>query len=912
MNYQGINELLKKAQTYYGRRIAAQLDFAAVLNSESENRYEQIVSQAVDYAYGEFKKDGAITKAAAKKTEELLEPLREVSKSYTVLCVAHAHIDMNWMWGYDETVNITLATFRTMLQLMREYPDFTFSQSQASCYKIVEEYDPEMLKEIRKRVKEGRWEVTATNWVELDKNMPNGEEQTRHILYTKKYLTKLLGIGEDTFTVDFEPDTFGHNANIPMILQKSGVKYLYHCRGNIAPALYHWKAENGDKILVFREPTCYNWDVKPNDFRHIPAFAKEYGIKKILRVYGVGDHGGGATRKDIELFKDMQTWPAAPTFKFSSYHEFFKSVEEAAPALKTLEGEQNFVFRGCYSTQSKLKAANRKNREEFFKTEQLQALLLKEGETPVSLEEAWRAHLFGHFHDIITGSGKEATRNYQMGKAQEVHARLAQVRTQQLIKLGKEIDTSAFQKKQNVKDSISFGAGVGYGNTLCAGNGAEGENRLFLVYNYGPESGKQVAEITIWDYEGLTKHLRFTDADGKELEFEILDAEPWPYWGHWARRALVSVDVAAYGYAVIALRADKNEMTPVEYPPIFQRREDVTDYVLENEYIRAEFDRNTTALIGLTDKESGKTYRGEALGCFRFIEEENSKGMTGWVTGNYSKTTDLLQGGRMIEGSLKKGGLKESFRAQAEFSQSVLDYTVSLAKGDRFLRIQCECNFYERGGKMIPQLNYRLKLGQGLRYRYDIPYGLLERKEEDGDVVANSFACADAGESALLLTTDTKYGYRANKGELSVVLLRASFDPDPYPEVGMHEFSIGIGFAKGSEAQLIRIASMFNRGAEVLAIAPGEGTRTMRGELLKIEGDAVLSSIKAAEDGNGRIVRLYNPTERDQSVKLWIDGKPVKMRLCTGTETMIGKEEEETVTIAKKDVVTVKTGEFSK
>ena len=42
------------------------------------------------------------------------------------------------MWRYDETVAITLDTFRTMLNLMDEYLDFTFSQSQASMYKIVE------------------------------------------------------------------------------------------------------------------------------------------------------------------------------------------------------------------------------------------------------------------------------------------------------------------------------------------------------------------------------------------------------------------------------------------------------------------------------------------------------------------------------------------------------------------------------------------------------------------------------------------------------------------------------------------------------------------------------------------------------------------------------------------------------
>ena len=39
------------------------------------------------------------------------------------------HIDMNWMWGYQETAAVTVDTFRTMLDLMNEYPEYKFSQS---------------------------------------------------------------------------------------------------------------------------------------------------------------------------------------------------------------------------------------------------------------------------------------------------------------------------------------------------------------------------------------------------------------------------------------------------------------------------------------------------------------------------------------------------------------------------------------------------------------------------------------------------------------------------------------------------------------------------------------------------------------------------------------------------------------
>ena len=49
----------------------------------------------------------------------------------------------------------------------------------------------------------------------------------RQILYTKRYLSNLLDISEDSLSIDFEPDTFGHANMLPEILNQGGVKYYY-------------------------------------------------------------------------------------------------------------------------------------------------------------------------------------------------------------------------------------------------------------------------------------------------------------------------------------------------------------------------------------------------------------------------------------------------------------------------------------------------------------------------------------------------------------------------------------------------------------------------------------------------------------------------------------------------------------
>jgi alpha-mannosidase len=97
----------------------------------------------------------AVLHKAVREAESLLEPIAKVSKTYMLHCVGHAHIDMNWMWSWPETVAVVNDSLTTVLKLMDEFPTFKFSQSQASVYRIVQEHNPEMFARIQQRVKEG-------------------------------------------------------------------------------------------------------------------------------------------------------------------------------------------------------------------------------------------------------------------------------------------------------------------------------------------------------------------------------------------------------------------------------------------------------------------------------------------------------------------------------------------------------------------------------------------------------------------------------------------------------------------------------------------------------------------------------------------------------------------------------------
>ena len=138
--------------SYWGERFFAEFSVAEVLATPEER---PVLERAIDLLYDSFCCEHALTDSACRAAEALLLPFSERAKSYNLHCVAHAHIDMDWMWSYHETVALTLSTFRTVLNLMNQYPQFCFSQSQASVYKMVEEYDPDMMAEIQERIREG-------------------------------------------------------------------------------------------------------------------------------------------------------------------------------------------------------------------------------------------------------------------------------------------------------------------------------------------------------------------------------------------------------------------------------------------------------------------------------------------------------------------------------------------------------------------------------------------------------------------------------------------------------------------------------------------------------------------------------------------------------------------------------------
>ena len=887
---QAIEKRESNNQNFY--RISGELRFLSSLSNSLSGKYDSLITQAASGLAQDIEKSGC-TAAAVEKAEKILAPLAAEAKSFEFLCIAHAHIDMNWMWGYHETVSVTISTMETMLEMMKEYPSFTFSQSQASVYKIVEEFSPEILKDIKERIKEGRWEVLASTWVETDKNMPSGESLSRHLLYTKKYFSDRFSINPSDLAIDFEPDTFGHNANVPEICVSGGVKYYYHCRGHVGEKIvYRWRSPSGAELLVYTEPFWYNSDVNNTIAEYAPELSRLTMNKTLLKVYGVGDHGGGPTRRDISRFIEMNSWPLFPKFTFGRLKDYFEILEKSHDKFTLLNDEINFLCDGCYTTQTRIKAGNRKSERlltdaEFYA---VSAAAWTEKKYPGELlSDAWKKVLFNHFHDIIPGSGVTETREYASALYQQVFAAAESVRTLSLQAIAAEIKPPE-PKTEVIEESRGEGAGAGYGQF---GRSA-GLRRVYHVFNSLPYERNEVVNITVWDYEGDIKQIGITDCCGAELPVQLIDSGN--YWGHHFDNIVTSVSVPSSGYTTITI--DKK----IDYEPNTNFINDMRIqcpevFILENSLVKAQLNPLDGSISSFVDKKTGKDLAPPSggFGIFRLAEEAHIKGITGW---NKGMSAWFIGRFKNIENLNKKiemkpvsqGKLRNSWQLNFSFgNNSTMEVLVSLDEGSRMLRYDLICNWREFGSDSgIPNLHFHLPVNWKPEYQYDIPFGMKTRKPADMDLPGESFVLAkNPGGVSLGLFSMDKYGFRCLDDSMSLTLIRGATHPDLTPETGQHKISFAIAPVNNSECNesLAKESLLYRRAMTVISgkslssksanEADGK-TRNLApcGSFFNLKG-GVLSSVKTIETGvvrslNGKrlVFRIFDVEGKDVKVEL--------------------------------------------
>ncbi len=852
-------------ESYWARRAFEELSYLLELQHRGYLHEENLLSEGISILEAAAEQFQGIPAAAVQEMEQTLGRLSAQAKKLRIMVCGNSHIDMNWMWGYQETAALTVDTIRTILALMEEYPSMTYTQSQASVYEILATYAPDTIPRIRKLVHEGRWEVAVSTWVENEKNMVSLESMARHLLYARQYVAGLLDISAQELNVDFEPDTFGHPHNLPEILHQGGVKYYYHCRGHQGANLFCWKAPSGASVLTFREPAWYNLSIDYGMYRHVPQFCSTYGVDTILSIFGVGDHGGGPTRRDLEKLLDMASWPLFPRIEFGTVKQFFQHIEQFADSLPVIDDELNYVFTGCYTSQGRVKRANRIGEEKLGQTEALQVLAAQADPDfrPIpGLDKAWQKVLFNQFHDILPGSETVDSREYAMGQFQAAMA-YAQTGSTQAIRV-----LAAHAAGQNSTMPL-HGAGSHTGEPNAYGlskAGISAENRWFLLVNTAAFPRTEVVELTVWDYPYEVDTIRILDTQGNEMPHQVLENGTL-YWGHRYCKILVMAQLPAMGYGVcqLAYAAPRQVHIPVNQEP----REDTYGngpIVLENDCIRAEFSGETMACLSLLDKASGTNLLTEA--GFWLDQENPVHTMTSWRVGPRAKTEHLNRTQPVLVRDIRldTNALRQSVCYTIPFSRSRLEVTVSLKKDSRRLDYDLQIHWLELGNPAgVPLLRFDAVCGYGVRtYRYLAPGSVVDRPGIAHDVPSQGLVCGvNPDGPSLALLCDCKYGFAGYENHLGVSLLRSPFDPDPYPDQGIHYMQVSLEVTDGRQDTLeaMRIQNMNPIQSGVLPLKKGQIPARCSWSLLEAEG-CHIENVKFTEDQQGILLRMTNVTDQ--------------------------------------------------
>lgn len=792
---------------------------------------------------------------ASQSTLLTLNPtLRQANYHLT----GNSHIDAAWLWPWTETVDTAKRTFSSAVQLMNEYPTYTYTQSAAAYSQWIADKYPELNAEIAKRVNEGRWELVGGMWVEPDLNMPAGESLVRQLLVGQAAFQKIYG---HTAMIGWNPDSFGYNWQLPQIYKRSGIdffvtqKMAWNDTNKLPFKVFWWESPDGSKVLTYFPHDYANQNVDPIRLSADLKTANEYapGMHDMMDLFGVGDHGGGPTRTMLDQgLHWMQPDKVGAKEEFGTALPYLQHIEkEVAPdsptwdyatlasgnttlpapstgeiSIPTWKDELYLEYhRGVFTTQAHHKQNMRDAEEEVLNAEKFASLAWLDGRTyPADeLSDAWKHVLFNQFHDLAAGSGigiiyKEAQKDYDQVRwaTNEISARSMK--------------------------------------TVAARINTDGKGEPVLVFNPLAWDRGGVAEVTVQMPHG-TDAISLEDEHGIVIPSQILSKDLPTHTFH----LLFKIDhVPSMGYTVLRAVDGEREFSS-----------DLTSagYTLENSSLRINVDPKTGCITSLFDKHGSF----EALApnsCGNELQAfvDKPKNYDAWNIdpGTLDETPTLLHEADEVK-MIETGPLRSVLRITRTWDKSKFVQDLILYAGSNELVVHNNFDWHEQ--HILLKAAFPLAATNKFA-TYEIPYGSIQRPTtrnnsfEKARFEVPALRWADEGDAThgLSVINNSKYGYDAVGNLLRLSLLRGATWPDPVADQGTQIFDYAIYPHMGTwqSANAVARGYEFNYKLDTMQVEAHEGALPATHSFFGIDGTHVtLTALKKAEDGHALIARLY-------------------------------------------------------
>lgn len=781
----------------------------------------------------------------------------------TIKLIGNAHLDPIWLWRWQEGCGEVLQTFRSALDRLKEYNDFVFTCSSAAYYEWVEKIDPQMFEEIKTMVRRGRWVPVNGWWVQPDCNMPSGESFARQALYSQLYYYEKFGI---TCKTGYNVDSFGHNAMLPQLLKKGGMNsYVFqrpgmHENAEIPENLFWWDSADGTRILTYRIPDGYGANGKEALDRKIEEAnnrAEEAG-HGMMMFYGVGNHGGGPTKGDIEYLREMTDREGYNELEFSSPDEYFEDMLNQFLHLKNWGTELQHHASGCYSATSLVKELNRKAENALAAAEKwdtIASIVTESAPETKEFEKAWKKVCFNQFHDILCGcSIREAyddakeSQGYALSIASEGY-------NNAVLRIARKIDTWV----EGVSDAVLHtrhytGADNGFPRPVVVFNPHSYEVNV-PVRTYHPSKA-------VTDSEGnevLFQNVRSSRSNDEHLDTLFMaKVEPFGYATYW----LECEDVKA-----------EKELSGEQ------------NFFMENEFVSVELDNRTGYIKSLVNKETGEEYAGDNFLAIPTVINDDK---TDTWAHNVFKFHDVKGVMELVSiERVENGALRSVIRTKHKFGESYLTQDFILAKGQKTIRVDCKALWQEK----FSLLKFAFAIGGKEEVStYEIPCGFIKR-ECDGDEEpalnwADLTVTKNSSRLGLSIISDSKYSYDCPGAELRLTALRNVIFADHYSyrpaadfdftDEGLNRFSYGIYVHSGEaeNSDIVKEAHIFNNNIVAVPESYHKGELPQKNCFMYTNADNVLiTALKRCEDGSGDIIiRLYE-TKGEEVTRCYLMSK---------------------------------------
>ena len=774
-------------------------------------------------------------------------------KTKTVHLVSNAHIDPVWQWDVEEGIGTALATFRCAARFCEENEGYVFNHNEAVLYRWVERYDPPLFERIRRLVAAGKWVVMGGFELQPDCVMPSGEAYIRLIQRGRAYFAEKFGVRSRT-AVNF--DSFGHNRGLVQILAKCGYDaYLFmrpEAHKAALPEDFVWVGYDGSEILAHRLSTGYNSPLGENR-RELEGWLRGRTVRNLeLYTWGVGNHGGGPSQKDIDDIAALIREQGFPDTEFihSSPDRYFDELRAALKqGAQPLERIGHSLARsnvGCYTSMAELKKLNRQIESALVFAEKISvAAMLSQGAAypEEELDRAWEALAFLQFHDVLPGTHTQPVQRGMLHKAGYA------------MELARGVSRDAFFHLLNAQAPV-----------------APGVIPIF-VFNPHPYPVTDVVECEYilqdqnWNKNTVTR-VRVTK-DGAPVPAQIIK-EDSAIPIDWRKKAALWATLPPYSMS----RYDCEMYTvPAEQTRFPQ------DTVFEGDALRCVFNPESGFIDSVT--ADGRAFAMPSLGqIWLYADDEDPWHMRSDHIDRALRPLEHVKGSLRV---IEDGDVMRVYESVFEAPGVRAVVRTRLPRRGREITLDVELL------NTLPDTMIKLKIDAAHEHAKlwsEGMFGLEPALNDGGENVSQRFDIIRSADWSIGVVNDGVYGGSFSGGVLYKNLLRSpAFCAHPIEDrqifsderdhprmgIGRHNYRFTLLFFPAGEGffeTARRAQTLHEAPMAVNCFPPERPPQGKRHGALALEGRVILSALKKARQGGGLVVRLYEPAGKPEGFTL--------------------------------------------